>query len=94
MKNDKLTEKKFWDDYWDEYSLPSEIKKTQKNYYLNEILNIFDKYLPQNSILTALEIGGSPGQYLAYLYKNFSYKVHCLDYSETGCIKTEENFRL
>lgn len=94
MGNDKLTEQHFWDDYWDGISLPSEIKKTKKNYYLNEILNVFDNYLPKNSNRTVIEIGGSPGQYLAYLYRNFSYKIYCLDYSKTGCLKTEENLQL
>ena len=41
-----------------------------------------------------LEIGGAPGQYLVYLHKQFGYKVSCLDYSETGCEKTRENFKL
>jgi 2-polyprenyl-3-methyl-5-hydroxy-6-metoxy-1,4-benzoquinol methylase len=29
-----------------------------------------------------------------YVYKSFGYKIHCLDYSEIECLKTEANFRL
>jgi 2-polyprenyl-3-methyl-5-hydroxy-6-metoxy-1,4-benzoquinol methylase len=94
MKLQKLTEEQYWDDYWTNLSLPSEIKRTKKSYYLNEILNVFDKYFHYDPSLSILEIGGSPGQYLAYLHRNFGYKIHCLDYSEIGCLKTEENFRL
>jgi len=94
MIKDKLTEQQYWDDYWENLSLPAEIKKTKNNHYLNEILGVLDKNLPRDSNLSVLEIGGSPGQYLSYLYKNFGYKIHSLDYSPIGCLKTEENFRL
>ena len=70
------------------------MKKSNDNPYLNEILNIFDHYLPHNGNLTALEIGGSPGQYLAYLHRTHGFHVNCLDYSPIGCQKTEENFAL
>jgi len=94
MYQNKLTELNHWNDYWESVSLPSEIKKTKKGHYLNEILKVFDKNFQHNPKLSIIEIGGSPGQYLAYMYKNFGYKIHCLDYSEIGCIKTEENFQL
>lgn len=70
-----------------------EIKRSKKHLFLNEILNIFDKYLPQDSNRSILEIGGAPGQYLAYMHRTFGYQIHSLDYSEKGCQKTEENFR-
>tara|TARA_B100000315_G_C14457789_1_gene532258 strand:+ start:326 stop:955 length:630 start_codon:yes stop_codon:yes gene_type:complete len=44
--------------------------------------------------LSVLEIGGAPGQYLAYFHKEFGYIISCLDYSEIGCEKTRENFDL
>ena len=94
MSADKLTDKDFWDEYWQKYQLPLEIKKTEKNPYLNEILKKFEKYLPKNEGLSVLEIGGSPGQYLAYLHRNFAYSIACMDYSPIGCQKTRENFAL
>lgn len=94
MRNFKMTEQEYWDNYWNAISLPKEIKKTKKTLFINEILEIFDEYLPYNDDLSILEIGGSPGQYLAYMYKNFGYEIHCLDYSGIGCMKTKENLGL
>jgi len=93
MSCDRLTERKFWDDYWDGLKIPAEIKRSDTNFLLNEELNVFEKYLPKKT-LSAIEIGGAPGQYLAYLKKEFGYKIHSLDYSEKGCEKTIENFKL
>ncbi len=90
----KLTKPAFWDDYWGEISLPLEIKKSSDSLYINEIMNVFNKYFEFNQNLSIIEIGGSPGQFLAYMHRNFGYKVSCLDYSEIGCMKTEENFKL
>ena len=89
----ELTEQKHWNDYWDSIELPVSIKKSRDNLLLNEELKIFDKYLP-NKPLSILEIGGAPGQYLTYMYNQYGYDVHCLDYSPIGCLKTQENFEL
>jgi SAM-dependent methyltransferase len=94
MNDYTLTEKIYWDNYWEKFSLPIEVKKSARKLYLNEILNIFDKYLPKNKNLSILEIGGSPGQFLAYMHRNFGYTVGCLDYSDLGCKKTKKNFEL
>lgn len=88
-----LTMQQDWDYYWNLIKLPAEIKK-EENLYLNEILKVFDKFLQKNKNLSILEIGGAPGQYLAYMAKNFYYKIYALDYSEVGCRKTNENFKL
>ncbi len=50
--------------------------------------------MPKDSSLSAAEIGGAPGQYLAYLHRRFGYHVTCIDYSMTGCQKTIDNFEL
>jgi SAM-dependent methyltransferase len=62
--------------------------------YINSILDVFDRYLPKDPTLTAAELGGAPGQYLAYVRRNFGYRVTSIDYSRVGCKKTVENFRL
>ena len=64
MSKDRLTEKKHWDDYWENYPLPAEVKQSKDQLLLNEELKIFERYLP-NKPLSILEIGGAPGQYLA-----------------------------
>lgn len=88
----KLTEKEYWEDYWRKYTLPVEIKKGS-GFLIDEILNIFDEYLPKKD-LCIMEVGGAPGQYLAYIKKNYNYEISALDYTETGCKKTEENLHL
>ncbi len=92
-KRNKLTTKQDWEEYWDGFKLPAEIKK-DRNLYSNEILKIFDRFLPKTLNLSILEIGGAPGQYLAYMAKVFHYKINSLEYSEAGCKKTKENFKL
>lgn len=93
MDKTKLTEKAYWDDLWDGASLPAQISRLDGNLLLNKELDIFEKYLPKEK-LSILEIGGAPGQYLAYFHQQFGYQVNCLDYSETGCEKTQKNFQL
>lgn len=94
MNEPELTNEKFWDEYWENYPLPSEIKKTKSELFLNILLETFDKYLPELSGKPILEIGGSPGRYLVYMYKNYGCKIHSLDYSIKGYEKTIENFNL
>ena len=91
MIESTLTEKSYWDDVWHGVKLPAEIKRSDNNLLLNRELDVFEKYLPKEA-LSILEIGGAPGQYLAYFYKQFGYQIHCLDYSEAGCEKTLKNF--
>ena len=83
-----------WDRYWSEVTLPREVRHAPRAYYLNAILDVFDRWLPTDARLSAAEIGGAPGQYLAYLHRSRGYRVTCIDYSPTGCAKTVENFRM
>ena len=90
----RLTDEAYWDEYWAGKTLPLEMRKSPRSLYLNEILAVFDRCLPRDPRLSIAEIGGSPGQYLAYMHRTFGYTVSCIDYSRVGCRKTEENFRL
>jgi SAM-dependent methyltransferase len=89
-----LTGAGYWDRYWSRVTLPREHRHTPRAHYLNAILDVFDRWLPTGSRLAAAEVGGAPGQYLAYLLRSHGYRVTCIDFSETGCVKTAENFRL
>jgi SAM-dependent methyltransferase len=89
-----LTGAKYWDHYWSRVTLPREHRHMPRAHYLNAILDVFDRWLPKDAGLTAAEIGGAPGQYLAYLHRSLGYRVTCIDFSSTGCTKTVENFRL
>jgi SAM-dependent methyltransferase len=88
---EELTELRYWDDHWAAVQLPQEARHQPGKLYLNEILRVFDRFLPHNDRLTALEVGGAPGTYLAYVRRAFGYRVACLDYSATGCEATERN---
>jgi len=92
---ERLTERRFWDDYWKGVRLPAEFAPDAKRSLLTvELARHFDACLPRGAGLSALEIGGAPGQYLAYLHRVFGYRVHCLDDSAEGCGATRRNFEL
>ena len=92
MQN-KLTEKHYWENYWKGIDLPMEIKRESSAPNIVAELDVFDQYFPKEK-KSVLEIGGAPGQYLAYFHKEFGYSINCLDYSTIGCEKARENFKL
>ncbi len=96
MKADEklqLTEVAEWDAYWSQVRLPAEIRPGSSRHG-DAILGVVEKYLPRQERLKILEIGGAPGQYLAYMHKHFHYDISSLDYSRRGNELTEANFRL
>jgi SAM-dependent methyltransferase len=94
MKGINLVAQSFWDEYWGGLRLPVEVRKTPKPSLQNIILETFEKFFPGDTTLSILEIGGAPGQYLAYIAKKFHYDIHALDYSVIGHRKMQENFAL
>jgi SAM-dependent methyltransferase len=90
---ESLTDTDFWDEYWSKVSLPVEVRHGQ-TLYLDEILNVFDRFLPHTEGASVLEIGGAPGQYVAYVCQGTGADPHVLDVSPIGCHMTSENFRL
>ena len=73
--------------------LPSEIRKGQ-SLYLDELIKVFETHLPRGESRTALEIGGAPGGYLAFMHRGLGYDITVLDYSELGCRMAKKNFEL
>jgi SAM-dependent methyltransferase len=90
----QLTRSADWDEKWEGMSLPVAVDRATAGLYVQAILDVIDRYLPADKQRSILEIGGAPGQYLAYMYRRFGYAVHCLDYSPVGCKKAEENLAL
>jgi len=88
-----LTDDEYWDEYWSSLTLPAEIKKS-RSLFAAALTDVLDQYFPRGSGLAALEIGGAPGQYLAYLHRMFGYAVTALDSSAAGCEKARANFEL
>jgi len=68
-----------------------EVNRLTASLSVKAILDIFDKYLPVDENLNAIEIGGSPSRYLIYMAKNFKYNIHSLDYSKIGNEQTMKN---
>jgi SAM-dependent methyltransferase len=93
-ESDRLTARSYWDDYWEGIALPAEVTRHPGDSHGNAILDVIDGYLPRDRGLTAAELGGSPGQYLAYVHRSRGYQITCIDYSKIGCQKTVRNFEL
>lgn len=89
-----LTDRSFWDGYWRSLALPTAVDEKQASAYQREILRVFKRFLPDGHGSHALEIGGAPGGYLAYIARTFGYEAHAIDSSPIGCEKLVENFRL
>jgi 2-polyprenyl-3-methyl-5-hydroxy-6-metoxy-1,4-benzoquinol methylase len=87
-----LTEKAHWENRWKRIREPKEIRRDTKHAVNSELVKIFDTYLPQQAGLGILEIGGAPGQYLAYFAREFGYSTHAIDYSIVGCYMIREVF--
>jgi 2-polyprenyl-3-methyl-5-hydroxy-6-metoxy-1,4-benzoquinol methylase len=90
----RLTDKGYWENRWKRVREPKEIRRDTKHTVNKELIKIFDKYLPHQTGLTILEIGGAPGQYLAYFAKEFGYSAYAIDYSTIGCEKMREAFEI
>lgn len=90
MSRPPLTDEAYWDTFWGDIKLPTEVRHGQ-SHYLDAILDSIDHHLPTDG-KRALEIGGAPGQYLAYMHRRFRYAVTCLDFSPAGVRKARENF--
>jgi 2-polyprenyl-3-methyl-5-hydroxy-6-metoxy-1,4-benzoquinol methylase len=89
-----LTEKAHWENRWIRIRAPKEIRRDTKHAVNSELIKIFDTYLPRQRGLKILEIGGAPGQFLAYLAREFGYAAHAIDYSTIGCDKMREAFEI
>jgi SAM-dependent methyltransferase len=89
----RLTDEAWWDEYWDGTELPQSIDHG-KSIYIDELLDVLDRCFPRDENLSALEIGGAPGRYLAYVSQRFGYPVTALEYSRVGYELTKRNLGL
>ena len=93
VDKERLTDKEYWEDRWDRVPLPTILESTTRHPVAREMLHVFESCLPKGN-LSAVEIGGAPGRHCAYLSKYHGYRPSIIEYSETGCRKTRENFDL
>lgn len=89
----RYTDPDWWDEYWRGLELPTEVAKSD-NLLVRAITDVFDEYLPAGADRSAIEIGGSSGRYLVYLYRRFGYRITVLENSRVGCEAGERNFAL
>lgn len=93
---DRLSEKEFWDSkYGAEHTQITEkaiarssakgwrdLARPYEDYMLWDVL--YERYLPHQPGLKALEIGSAPGDYLIRLARRFGYEPYGVEYSEAG----------
>jgi SAM-dependent methyltransferase len=91
----ELTDDGYWDAYWQEHAsqLPLEVRREAASLQVQAILDVIDAYLPTAGS-SVLEVGGAPGQYLAYIHRRCTCRCAILDYSASGCALARENFRV
>lgn len=87
--NDRLTSKDEWNRYWKGIELPLEVKRGI-NRTDDIILDTLERFAPLRGT-QVLEVGGAPGQFLAYLLRHHDIQGHVLDYSDVGCEQTHAN---
>jgi len=81
-----LTDKKFWDDYFDRHDQAPAI--VNDSYFAD----IFERFLVADPNKTVLEIGCADSKFLCFLSKKFGYRAYGLDYSD-AITKTAELFK-
>lgn len=86
MGNKHYTDKKFWDNYFDNH------KRNLSIVDKSQFSDIFDKYLTPDKNKKVLEIGCADSNFLCYLVKKFGYKAYGIDYSD-AITKTAELFK-
>jgi SAM-dependent methyltransferase len=87
----ELTEVRFWENYWANCKLPSEV---DGSFSFDRCLGAaIKKNLPAISG-EVLEVGCAPGKWLAFMAREFDLKPSGVEYSDAGMKATLENFRI
>ncbi len=76
MNKEVLTEKEFWFNYWK--SKKSEILQVKKTN--SAIHQLLDEIVEKNDILSAIELGGFPGEFSIHLFQKHGIESTLLDY--------------
>jgi SAM-dependent methyltransferase len=89
----RYTDPAWWDQYWQGLELPAEVHKGRDGAVVDAILDVFDRFVPAGDG-EALEIGGSSGRYLVYLYRTLGLRPVVLESSPVGYEAAKRNFEL
>jgi SAM-dependent methyltransferase len=83
----------YWDSYWSPVDLPIEVTRSDTNSASKDaILDVLEEHVKRRPELSVLEVGGAPGQYLAWMARRLGCSCAVLDNSEVGCEKARRNF--
>jgi SAM-dependent methyltransferase len=97
-EGERFTDSGYWDGYWEGTrggsDLPREVRRRPETLQVNALLDVFDAHVERSPEHLALEVGGAPGQYLAYVHRSFGHRCAVLDFSPTGCALARRNFEL
>jgi 2-polyprenyl-3-methyl-5-hydroxy-6-metoxy-1,4-benzoquinol methylase len=89
---EKLTTKQYWNNVHNtNFIRYSDMFQGLQNY---EFYKTFEKSSKVSHLKTVLEVGCSPANYLVNLNKKFELEPYGMDYSDTGVIKSKQNFKL
>lgn len=86
-----LTEAEFWDKYWEDCRLPSEV---DQKFSFDRCLAAGLKQHLHATQGRVLEIGCAPGKWLAFMAKVFGLEPAGIEYSIAGMLATKRNFEL
>lgn len=77
MENkDLLTERKFWEDYWNNKRDTIVSKVPETGFHSQEL----DKVISANSFKSSVELGGFPGTFSVYIKKKYNLETTLVDY--------------
>ena len=88
----ELTEKQFWDNFWNSVVIPNKVNLDFSND--SNIAMILDRFLHKNREKIAFEVGCAPGKWLIYLSDNYNYSIDGCEYIEAASKKTMDNLKI
>lgn len=91
-KNNKLSEKTYWDSVLEKANLPR--LNTNKNFNFKITMNFLDNILNQYKGKSLIEIGCGSSGWLPYFANTYNFQISGLDYSEVGCKLAIENLKM
>ena len=93
MGSHELTDTKFWDQYWNNLSLPVEIDTgfSAERCLAKELQKTLDG---QGLSGDVLEIGAAPGKWLSFMNKTYSMTASAIEYSPIGADALKKNLEI
>ena len=92
MNQSRLTDEAYWNNQYKVKNIGNVYRiNTKTNLAVQELDNLFKRYLPVDERLSFLEVGCAPGIWMEYFHKNFHYSVDGIEYTSSGYRATIRN---